>query len=242
MFNQDKKGFTLIELLVVIAIIGVLAGLLLPALQNARERAKMIACVSQLRQTGIAFETFSMDNDGKYPGWRFEPDGPGSGHGWYDAIAPYFGKDDTNHHLVTSRGQVLSCPAVNANAKYTAGDGKEYYGARPWSGRYSQTICNTFYQINHMHWRHEDWPILQPDPSRCTYPSKSILLYCRWTIRGGDTRTPELRPDTHKGGRPVLYMDSHVENRKDYLDPDGEHEWGIPLEDLYVYDNTRKQQ
>ncbi len=50
--------------------------------------------------------------------------------------------------------------------------------------------------------------------------------------------TPDLRPDTHKGGRPVLYMDSHVENRKDYLDPDGEHEWGIPLEDLYIYDNT----
>ncbi|EEF61041.1 type II secretion system protein [Pedosphaera parvula] len=59
-------AFTLIELLLVVAIIGILAGLLLPALSSAKAKGNTVACLSNLKQLGLCFQMYNADNDGRF--------------------------------------------------------------------------------------------------------------------------------------------------------------------------------
>ncbi|MBI4242951.1 MAG: prepilin-type N-terminal cleavage/methylation domain-containing protein [Planctomycetes bacterium] len=99
----DRKSFTLIELLIVIAIISILAALLLPALKSARESAKKITCMNNLRQFELGLRMYIQDYDGSYP-----ITSAGDTRDYFDMLTGYAGS------FSMIRNQLRVCPVRGA--------------------------------------------------------------------------------------------------------------------------------
>ncbi len=150
--TKPLAGFTLIELLVVVTIISLLIGLLLPAVQGAREAARRAQCVSNLKQLGLAMHNYEGANRVFPPGYisNFDASGndTGPGWGWATMILPQFEQgplfaavnftrpiqDASNASCLGPRIAVCLCPSDDAPLLWQA-------MMRDASGNPIQSIC-----------------------------------------------------------------------------------------------------
>ena len=140
----SRNGLTILELLVAIGVIGVLAGILLPALGSAREAARRITCTSHLKQIGLALHNYHDLHRGLPPGWQWDAS-KHSAYGWSVPILPFldqqplqstinlgFRLEDSRLRLARQAElELLTCPSDIALPHFTLLQDPDFGDATP---------------------------------------------------------------------------------------------------------------
>jgi prepilin-type N-terminal cleavage/methylation domain-containing protein/prepilin-type processing-associated H-X9-DG protein len=206
----QRRGFTLIELLVVIAIIAILAAILFPVFAQAREQARSTACLSNLKQLGVAISMYRSDWDsrGPFSGWppsfsgQFNIHSPNSVYeqDWQCSIQPYI-----------KNALVLHCPSD-----------KTPYDERPVSYLYNPYMAinrepapeATFQNAAEICLVWEGYgpkeSATQKVPDNAPLPKNFYRQYAPWGTRAQDLAEPSRGLVRHRNGGNVVFFDTHA--------------------------------
>jgi prepilin-type N-terminal cleavage/methylation domain-containing protein/prepilin-type processing-associated H-X9-DG protein len=148
MMRRGKLGFTLIELLVVIAIIAILAAILFPVFAQAREKARAISCISNMKQVGTGLAMYVQDYDEQFPIADYFDDGPSCGgkqHEWPDVVYLYIKNGDKGANGVSyGQGGIYHCPSFpdNESGEYGINNAISNDGNVCWAPNYSPATAS----------------------------------------------------------------------------------------------------
>lgn len=209
--KKTKNGFTLIELLVVITIITMLASMLLPALTTAREKAKQIQCLNNLKQLGTSIMMYANDKS------DFIPTTWDGKYSWTDLMAPYCTKFSDPEIARTSRPQKYTDPQTANYLSFVCPSSQKIWGdyAPGWVNYVSNYAPNRDLMViqNTAYDRPIQKLISMGQPARCglLFDAKN----CPYAINFSDIQTVTGYIDwRHNNSISILFGDGHVSSHR----------------------------
>ena len=234
---MNKKSFTLIELLVVIAIIAILAAILLPALNSARERGRAATCINNLKQFGMALPMYVEDNDG-YDCYAWHDSWGGRRVGFHMFLGVYMNPAKTyaghvevnnwDNALSPVKNDIFLCPSVPYNENAIEGGWAVTYWANTTYNDNSYAEHRGFFgqknaclpiKYNRIENASSVLGITEGGNRSDGRGGTSLTQCFAWDYSVDEASKLKHFPGRHNGMDNVMFMDSHV----------GSVKWTFPI-------------